>query len=98
MKKSLLDFSVYPVIFYLETTGRFSKRHDTETSTLETPLPDTLNGYVAFYRGRRLEVYAATSYAAQQEAARQFKARKTYDVTVVLAEKDGAPVTHIADF
>lgn len=53
-----------------------------------------LNGYAAFYKGKRTEVYAKTSYEAQQKAAAFFKARKSYDVTVVLAEKGGAPVLH----
>jgi len=53
-----------------------------------------MNTYEAFYRGRRLTVQAATSYAAQLEAARQFKAKKTHEVTVMLAEKDGQPVVH----
>ena len=54
----------------------------------------SLNGYIAFYRSRRTEVYAKTSHEAQQKAAAFFKARKSYDVTVVLAEKAGAPVLH----
>jgi|WetSurSiteA1Bulk_404760.scaffolds.fasta_scaffold907268_1 hypothetical protein len=53
-----------------------------------------MNGYIAFFRGRRIEVFAATSYAAQQLAAQQFKAKKAYDVHVMLAEKAGEPVTH----
>ena len=55
---------------------------------------NTLNGYIAFYRGRRTEVYAESSYLAQQSAAKLMKAKKAYEVTVVLAEKDGAPVIH----
>ena len=55
-----------------------------------------MNGYVAFWRGKRLEVYAATSHEAQKIAAAAFKARKSYEITVVIAEKDGEPVTHIA--
>jgi hypothetical protein len=54
-----------------------------------------VNGYIAFYRGRKAEVHADTAYEAQQKAAALFKARKSYEVTVVLAEKDGAQVTHI---
>lgn len=53
-----------------------------------------MNGYKAFWRGKTTEVYAATSYEAQQEAARKFKARKAYEVAVVLCEKDGEQVTH----
>ena len=53
-----------------------------------------MNGYKAFYKGKTLDVYALTSYAAQCEAAKQFKARKSYEVTVMLCEKDGVQVTH----
>lgn len=55
-------------------------------------------GYVAFYRGKRTEVYANTSYEAQQKAAAVFRARRAYEVDVVLAEKDGKPVTHLPLF
>ncbi len=57
-----------------------------------------MNGYIAFYKGKKIEVRAETSYRAQREAAEQFKARRASDVTVVLAEKDGKPVTHTPDF
>jgi hypothetical protein len=53
-----------------------------------------MNGYIAFYRGKQLEVLADSSYAAQQKAAAMFKARKAYEVTVVLAERDGHQVVH----
>ena len=55
-----------------------------------------MNGYVCFYKGRRFEVYAETSYAAQQKAAAHFKAKKSYEVTVMLAEQNGKSVTHTA--
>jgi len=55
-----------------------------------------MNGYICFYRGRKIEVLADTSLQAQTKAAAQFKARKAYEVTVVLAEKDGEQVTHVA--
>ena len=53
-----------------------------------------MNGYKAFFKGKSIEVYANTSYEAQQIAAKQFKAKKSYDVTVVLCEKAGGQVTH----
>ena len=53
-----------------------------------------MNGYVCFYKGRRLEIYAETSYVAQQKAATLLKAKRAYEVTVVLAEKDGETVVH----
>ena len=60
---------------------------------------EKLNGYICFYRGKRIEVRAATLLAARDKAAAQFKARKAYEVTAVLAETaDGNTVVHIADF
>jgi hypothetical protein len=55
-----------------------------------------MNGYVCFYKGKRIEVYADSVYAAQQKAATQFRAKRGYEVHVVLAEKDGKEVTHNA--
>ncbi len=61
-----------------------------------------MNGYIAFYRGKRIEVYAATSLLAQMQAATVFKAKKAYEVTVMIAERDtdgtnpGIPVIHKA--
>jgi len=40
-------------------------------------------GFKAFYRGKTCMVCAATSYQAQLEAAKLFKAKKSYEVTVV---------------
>ena len=53
-----------------------------------------MNGYVAFYKGKQIEVYAASSYEAQVKAAKIFKVKATYKVTVVLAEKEGSQVYH----
>jgi hypothetical protein len=47
------------------------------------------NGYIAFYKGKRIEVYADTMYQAQQTAAKHFKAKKEFEVNVALAEVDG---------
>ena len=57
-----------------------------------------MNGYIAFYKRQRIEVNAATTYEAQQIAARKFGAKKAYEVTVMLAEIAGEAVVHIADF
>lgn len=59
-----------------------------------------MNGYVAFYNGKRVEVKADTLYAAKQEAVKQLKVRKSQEhmVSVVLAEKNGEQVTHTPDF
>jgi len=61
---------------------------------MSNPTP-SLNGYIAFYKGKQAEVYASTSYEAQTKAAASFKARKQYEVSVHLAEKPlGTPVIH----
>ena len=57
-----------------------------------------MNGYKAFYRNKTIEVQATTSYEAQKKAAAVFKAKKTWEVTVVLCETAGTQVTHTADF
>ena len=54
------------------------------------------NGYVAFYKGKRAEVYANTKYEAQLKAAKVLGAKKSYEVAIELAEKDGEQVTHKA--
>jgi hypothetical protein len=47
--------------------------------------------FIAFFKGRTLTVEAPTSYAAQQKAATLFKARKSYDVTVMRADIEHSP-------
>jgi len=53
-----------------------------------------MNTYHAFYKGKKIEVEAETSFAASRKAAGLFKARKAWEVTVVLVAKNGEPVTH----
>lgn len=57
-----------------------------------------MNGYICYYKDKKIEVYAETSYAAQQEAVKQLtvrgKAPKGWEISVVLAEKDGVPVVY----
>lgn len=57
-----------------------------------------MNGYVAMLKGRRIEIRAESLYAAKLEAAKQLKATKRQLglLSVMLAEKAGQPVTHIA--
>jgi hypothetical protein len=62
-----------------------------------------MNGYVCFWNRQRVEVRAESSYEAQQKALPLFqkntrKKVKGYDVTVMLAEKDGKQVTHTPSF
>ena len=55
--------------------------------------------YHAFYKGKQIELQSDSSYHAQEAAAKLFKARKSYDVSVVLVgRKDGTEVIHTADF
>lgn len=42
--------------------------------------------YVAFYRNESKPIVANTSYEAQKLAAQLWKAKNSYDVTVVLAD------------
>lgn len=55
-----------------------------------------MNGYVCFWRGKQREEYALTSLQARDQAAAAWKCRKPYEVTAVLAERDGIAVTHTA--
>lgn len=57
-----------------------------------------MNGYKAYHKGREIEVMAETSHQAQQNAAAQFKAKKSYEVTVMLCEKNGEQVIHTPSF
>lgn len=42
--------------------------------------------YLCNYRTKWISVYADSTYGAQLLAAKQFRARKTWEVTVYLAE------------
>jgi len=58
-----------------------------------------LNGYVASYKGKQMDVYADSSLHAQQQAAVSFKAKKSYEVSVYLCERcDGSEVVQTPDF
>jgi hypothetical protein len=57
-----------------------------------------MNGYMCFYKKKQTEIYANTTLEAQEKAAKFFKAKKSWEVTVVLAEKNGKQITHTADF
>ena len=48
--------------------------------------------YFAFYKGKTIQVEAATSFGAQLKAAKEFKAKKSFEVTVMRC------VEHTADF
>lgn len=54
-----------------------------------------MNGYVCFYKGNRYEVHADTLFEARAKLAKKLKVKKEYEITVMLAEKNGEQVTHI---
>lgn len=60
---------------------------------MATATRTTTNGYVCFYKGKRYEVYAETPYDAQVRCACENKIKRRQDITVILAEKGGEPVT-----
>lgn len=55
-----------------------------------------MNGYVCFYKQKRIEVRAESTYAAQKKAAEILRVseRNRYKITVTLAEKDGQQIVH----
>lgn len=53
-----------------------------------------MNSYIAYYNGNKIEVQAESSYSAQLKAAKHFKAKKSYQVSVVLCEVNGETVLH----
>lgn len=55
-----------------------------------------LNGYRAFYKNQSIEVYAATTFEAQKIAAQKMKAKKSYEVQIILCEVNGKPYTQSA--
>lgn len=64
-------------------------------------VPSGLCGYVCFYNRHRVEVYAATVYQAQTEAARILKVKpaKAYQISVNLCQlADGSEVIHTPTF
>lgn len=51
--------------------------------------------YMCFWKNKRIEVQAPTSYDAQVKAASLLKAKKSHEVVVFLHRKDdGEPVVH----
>jgi hypothetical protein len=60
-----------------------------------------MNGYIAFFGDRELEVYAPSIWEAKQKAVAQFKPRKKQEhmVHVYLCKRaDGSDVLHSTAF
>jgi len=53
-----------------------------------------MNGYMGYYKNKSFEVYATTSYEAQKQIAQKNGIKKSYEITVVLCEKEGQQVVH----
>ena len=57
-----------------------------------------MNGYKAFYKDKEIEVYTNTQYEAQIKAAKELKVKKSYQVNVILCEKDEEQIIHKPTF
>ena len=51
-----------------------------------------MNTYAAIYKGKRIDVDADSSYQAQLIAAKEFKAKHSYDVTIMILVLDSSKV------
>lgn len=57
-----------------------------------------MNHYKAFYRDKTIIVEAETTLAAQKLAATELKAKKSYEVAVVLVQQEEKQIVHVPDF
>jgi len=59
-----------------------------------------MNGYIAVYKGKRIEVWADSLYAAKLEAIARLNVprNKEHMVVVMLAQSGDKTVTHTPDF
>jgi len=51
-----------------------------------------MNTYLAYYKNRKVEVREESPYLAQRQAALHFKARRPWEVAVVLVAVGDRPV------
>lgn len=57
------------------------------------------HGFIAFYKGKRYEVYGKSLIAARDVVQKHTKAKKGYDINITVAENpDGSTVVHTATF
>ena len=70
--------------------------------TIKALLSEEMNTYAVFYNGKRAEVKAETTYAAQLSYANEHKvpAKKRHMISVKLVGKgeSNEPVVHVPDF
>ena len=55
-----------------------------------------MNKYECFWKGKSITVEADTTYQAQQKAQAILKAKKGYEITVMLVELNGQAYVHMA--
>ena len=55
-------------------------------------------GYKCFYRGKTCKVYALRTFDAQDAAAKIFKTKNSYEISVFLCEKDSKQVEPTVTF
>jgi superfamily II DNA/RNA helicase len=65
-----------------------------EYPDLSKEIPKPRFGYVGFYKGKRFETYANTTFEAQKKMAQEHGIKNSYDISVMLAEVDGKTVIH----
>jgi hypothetical protein len=53
-----------------------------------------MNTYECFWKSKRITVEADTTYSAQLKAQALFKAKKSYEITVMLVALNGNQYTH----
>lgn len=76
---------------FLAGDGARRSSRDTRHFLLES----MMNTYECFYRGKVCTVLAPTSYAAQNTAAKELRAKKPYEIAVMLVQRaDGSSVVH----
>ena len=59
-----------------------------------------MNGYIALYLGEKYEIQADDVWSAKQKALKdlQVSKKKAWQVSIYLAEVNGADYKHTADF
>lgn len=53
-----------------------------------------MNGYIGLYHGKQYEIYADNVYDAKIKLSEQLKVKKTWDISIYLAEPEGKPIVH----
>lgn len=53
-----------------------------------------MNGYIGLYHGKQYEIYAGSAYDAKIKLSEQLKVKKTWEISIYLAEKEGKPIVH----